>query len=89
LNPRLEAKSIEAEESTHARYARLIERFFELKGAKAIVIFPLCKPWTSLGFVTAKQRIVGHESARSAGIRRTFPRMIFAAMQRLQDVTNP
>src|SRR5262249_22065094 len=31
----LEAKSIEAEESTHARYARIIERFIESLGAKA------------------------------------------------------
>src|SRR5216110_3588791 len=30
----LQAKSIEAEESTHARYARIIERFIECIGAK-------------------------------------------------------
>jgi integrase len=31
----LQAKSIEAEESTHARYARIIQRFIECLGAKA------------------------------------------------------
>jgi integrase len=31
----LEAKAIEAEESTHARYARIVERFIECIGAKA------------------------------------------------------
>src|SRR6516225_4612355 len=31
----LEAKSIEAEQSTHERYARIIERFIESIGAKA------------------------------------------------------
>ena len=34
-NTWLEAKSIETEESTHARYARIIERFIESIGAKA------------------------------------------------------
>lgn len=31
----LQSKSIEAEESTHARYARIVERFIEFLGAKA------------------------------------------------------
>jgi integrase len=31
----LQAKSIEAEQSTHARYARIVERFIEFLGAKA------------------------------------------------------
>jgi integrase len=31
----LQAESIEAEESTHARYARIVERFIEFLGAKA------------------------------------------------------
>src|SRR5207247_9388955 len=31
----LQTKSIEAEQSTHARYARIIERFVEFLGAKA------------------------------------------------------
>src|SRR6476660_2027625 len=34
-NTWLEAKSIEAEESTHVRYARIIEQFIESIGAKA------------------------------------------------------
>jgi integrase len=35
MNTWLEAKAIEAEESTHARYARIVERFIDCVGAKA------------------------------------------------------
>jgi len=53
----LQAKSIEAEESTHARYARIIERFSEfLEERKRDATFPRCKPSTSRGFGIVKQR---------------------------------
>ena len=52
----LEAKAIEAEQSTHDRYRRIVERFIEFLGAKASATFPRCKRATLRGFVTTRRK---------------------------------
>ena len=52
----LEAKAIEAEQSTHDRYKRIVERFTEFLGAKASATFPRCKRATLRGFVITRRK---------------------------------
>jgi hypothetical protein len=53
----LQAKSIESEESTHARYKRIVERFTGFLGeTKAIATFQPYRRATLLGFATARRK---------------------------------
>ena len=52
----LQAKAIEAEESTHDRYKRIVERFVEFLGAKSRRDLSTLQAWTLRGFVIAKRK---------------------------------
>jgi hypothetical protein len=75
----LQAKSIEAEESTQARYKRIVDRFLRMSGAKANAIFQRCKPETSPGFVIVRQR---HSLAR---LPISVSKFCASALARLSD----